>query len=197
MPLSANRPRNSRLLTCWIGRPLGSMGHAARALSRRRGEPAMTDRERELQDLRRLSVPDLCARYEAVYGLPPRVRHRVWLWKRIAWRLEERRCGGLSRVAQARLEQLIAEIDIPLPEKAGGVAGAPPPSSPKPAEPVDGTTLVRDYKERQIAATRVDGGWEYEGEVYGSLSAVATAVTGSKWNGRLFFGLTGRGAKSK
>jgi len=157
----------------------------------------MTDRERELQDLRRLSVPDLCARYEAVCGRPPRVKHRVWLWKRIAWRLEERRCGGLSKVAQARLEQLIAEIDIPLPEKEGGMTGAPLPTSSKPTEPVDGTTLVRAYKGRQIAVTKIDGGWEYEGGTYASLSAAAKAVTGSKWNGRLFFGLVGRGAKAK
>lgn len=152
----------------------------------------MTDREAEIQELRCLTVAELVVRYEAVFGRPPRLRHRSRLWKRIAWRLEEERCGGLSKVAQARLERLIAEIDIPLEEKAGGVTGPPPPRS---TEPVDGTTLVRDYKGRQIAATKVAGGWEYEGTTYASLSAVAKAVTGSKWNGRLFFGLKDRGPK--
>ena len=52
--------------------------------------------------------------------------------------------------------------------------------------------FTRTWKGREVQTVAVDGGYEYEGAVYRSLSAVAKAVTGSHWNGRLFFGLTER-----
>ena len=58
--------------------------------------------------------------------------------------------------------------------------------------PMPGTVLTRPYKGRTITATVLDDGFEYEGEVYRSLSAVAKAVTGSHWSGNYFFGLKGR-----
>jgi len=53
-----------------------------------------------------------------------------------------------------------------------------------------GTVLTRKYRGRQVEAKVLANGFEYEGQVYRSLSAVAKAVTGSHWNGHLFFGLT-------
>jgi hypothetical protein len=58
-----------------------------------------------------------------------------------------------------------------------------------PAEPPVGTVLVRDWRGRQIRVTARDDGYEHEGQVFRSLSAVATHITGTKWNGRLWFGL--------
>lgn len=58
-----------------------------------------------------------------------------------------------------------------------------------------GTVFTRTWKGREVRTVAVDGGYEYEGAVYRSLSAVAKAVTGSHWNGRLFFGLTERKAR--
>jgi len=60
--------------------------------------------------------------------------------------------------------------------------------------PLPGTILCRDYKGRQIVVTVLEHGFEWDGRVFGSLSAVATAVTGGHWSGALFFGL--RRAKS-
>ena len=56
--------------------------------------------------------------------------------------------------------------------------------------PLPGTVLTRKYRGRQVEAKVLPDGFEYEGQVYRSLSAVAKAVTGSHWNGHLFFGLT-------
>ncbi len=50
----------------------------------------------EIAELRAMKVPDLVVHYEAVYGKPPRVRHRDWLWRRIAWKIQEQRFGGGS-----------------------------------------------------------------------------------------------------
>ena len=147
--------------------------------------------EEEIDELRRLPTADLVARYEELYGRPPHCRHREHLWKRIAWKLQERRFGGLSAVAKQRLEELISEIDLPLTESQRTVSGALK-RPPKPGEPAVGTVLSRDWHGQRIEVRVVDGGFEYAGVVYKTLSAVAKAVTGAHWNGRLFFGLTAR-----
>ena len=65
-------------------------------------------------------------------------------------------------------------------------------SEAKPGDQPVGTTLTRVWRGNEIRTTRVEGGWEYDGVMYRSLSAVAKAVTNSHWNGRLFFGVTKR-----
>ena len=56
-----------------------------------------------------------------------------------------------------------------------------------------GTVLTRQYHGQEIRVVALDDGkFEHDGQVFTSLSAVAKAVTGQKWNGRLFFGLTKR-----
>ena len=145
----------------------------------------------EVAELRAMDVPCLVQRYEALFGKPPRVRHKDWLWKRIAWKLQERRLGGLSKVAKARLEELIAEIELPLAEStAKPKASAEARRDLKALLP--GTVLTRIWHDRQIRVRVLDNGFDWDGQVFKSLSAVARAVTGSHWNGRLFFGLTKR-----
>ncbi len=143
----------------------------------------------EIAKLRTLPVPELVVRYEAVYGKPPRVKHREHLWRRIAWKIQEQRFGGLSGAARKKLDELIAEIDVPLVteqtetnKRVQRVNG----------EPAIGTTLVRAWHDQEIHATRTEEGWECDGVVHRSLTAAAMAVTGTHWNGRLFFGLTKR-----
>lgn len=151
-----------------------------------------------IAELRALPTSELVRRYGEVYGKAPRVNHREWLWKRIAWRIQEQRTGGLSEVAKQRLEELIAQIDIPLHETTRTVTGklraeaAPPVDSNRDGLHV-GSSLVRDWKGQRIVLRVVDGGYEHAGVTYGSLSAAAQAITHSKWNGKLFFGLTKRG----
>ena len=59
--------------------------------------------------------------------------------------------------------------------------------------PLPGTELSRVYRDRRILVQVVAGGYEYEGQHYRSLSAVARQVTGTRWNGLVFFGLAKRG----
>jgi len=140
----------------------------------------------EIAELRALPVSDLIARYEAVFGQLPRVRHREFLWKRIAWKIQEQRFGGLSSVARDRLESLIAEIDIPIEERTRTATGR------LQARPTATTvaTIMKTWRGTEFRATPVDGGYDVNGVVHRSLSAAAFAITGVKWNGRLFFGLT-------
>ncbi len=139
-----------------------------------------------------MDVPRLAERYAALFGKPPRVRHKAWLWKRIAWKLQERRLGGLSNVARARLEELIAEIELP-PVESVVKARAPAPSRRDPKALLPGMVLTRRWRDQKIRVRVLEDGFEWDGQVFPSLSAVARAVTGTHWNGRLFFGLTKRG----
>ena len=103
-----------------------------------------------------MKLPELVDHYEAVFWKPPRVKHREWLWRRIAWKIQEQRFGGLSEVAKRRLDELIAELDIPL----NGVRTVRAKVSPRNSDPVVGTTLTRTWKGREIHAIRTDEGWD-------------------------------------
>ncbi len=140
----------------------------------------------EIVALRALPISELVARYELAFGKAPRVRQPEFLWKRIAWKIQEQRFGGLSTVAKDRLEALIAEIDIPIAERTRDVTGR------LQSRPTTTTvaTLVKNWRGTEYRATPVQGGYEVNGVLHRSLSAAAQAITGTKWNGRLFFGLT-------
>jgi hypothetical protein len=144
----------------------------------------------EIDELRAMDVASLVARYEAVFGRAPRVKHREFLWKRIAWKIQELRFGGLSDAAKRRLDELIAEIDLPLSETRRTATGRLA-VAPKRNQPAAGTTITREWRGQQILVRVVESGFEWEGVPYRSLSAVAKAVTGAHWNGNLFFGIGG------
>ena len=147
-----------------------------------------------INELRSMKVPHLVARYEEVFGKAPRIKHREWLWKRIAWKIQEQRFGGLSGAAQRRLEALMAEIELPIDENRRAVTGKR--RAPRgTGEPAVGTTLTRVWKGEEYRARVLERGFEYEGTVYRSLSAVAKAITGTHWNGPLFWGLKKRSRK--
>ena len=147
----------------------------------------------EIAELRGLAVADLVVRYEAVFDKPPRSKHREHLWRRIAWKIQEQRFGGLSGAAKRKLNALIAEIDIPLIAEG---AQSKRPVHRVNGEPQVGTVLVRLWHGQEIHATRTEEGWEHDGVVHGSLTAVAKAATGSHRSGRAFFGLTKRRERS-
>ncbi len=146
----------------------------------------------EIENLRKSSLDDLRETYREHFGREPRVKYsREWLWKRIAWRIQEKRFGGLSALAKRRVNELIAELDLPSEEKQRAVTGAlRRPGTAK--EPVPGTVLSRKWRDREVSCKLVEGGYESDGVVYRSLTAAARAVTGSRWNGKLFWGLTKR-----
>jgi hypothetical protein len=138
---------------------------------------------------------DLIAEYKRLHHKPPRTRNRAWLIRKVAWAIQAEAYGGLSDKAQARLEELIAQIGPPLGAADRTLTTALP-RKPKPDSPPVGTTLTRTWRGRQIIVHVRDNGYEHEGVPYRSLTAVAEKITGSHWNGRLFFGLVDRRKKA-
>jgi len=152
---------------------------------------------REVAALERMTVNQLCVRYAEVYGERTNGRNKPWLVKRIIWRLQARAEGGLSDRARRRATDLADDADLRL---------NPPPPKPSPPcadgttvhvlrfqaddrLPPPGTVITRKYKGAVLQVRVLGQGFEYEGEVYPSLSAVAKAITGSHCNGFLFFRL--------
>jgi hypothetical protein len=146
----------------------------------------------ELASLHRMTVGELREKYAAAFGEETRSWNKDFLRKRIAWRIQELAEGGLSERARRRAEELARDADLrlrpPLQEKPGKtvVQCLKPPDR---RIPIVGTVLTREYRGMTVKVTVLDSGFEHEGRVYRSLTAVAKAVTGSHWNGHHFFGL--------
>jgi hypothetical protein len=151
---------------------------------------------KEIVKLKDMTVTELRRRYAEVFGEETPSRHKEYLVKRIAWRLQSQAEGGLSERARARAAELARELDIrmtapkmPATAIPGQTQAAAFPVSPDRRVPMPGAIITRAYKGRTVAVTVLPRGFEYEGEVFRSLSAVAKAVTGMHWNGYHFFHL--------
>ncbi len=146
----------------------------------------------EVDKLRALPVADLRARYLELFGEETTSRNKDYIFKRIAYRLQERKYGGLTPRARARAE-LLAE-DAPIRRRLSPNAGAPevvcePPSNRDPRLPPAGTELRRTFDGTEHVVTVLDDGFTFRGKQYRSLSLIAREITGTRWNGYGFFGL--------
>jgi len=159
---------------------------------------------KEVSAMQRMTVTQLREKYEDVFGEACRSNHKQWLVKRIAWRMQANEEGDLSDRARRRAEELANDSDLRMK--------APPQKKSSPAPrgrkvestiarphdsriPMPGTVLTREYKGETVRVTVLPNGFDFEGEVYPSLSAAAKAITGSHTSGFLFFRLTGNGGR--
>jgi DUF2924 family protein len=129
-----------------------------------------------------------------VFGEPSRTGNKDFLFKRVAWRIQSLAEGGLSERAKQRAAELARDADIrtTIPKVPSASITAPVVTATLhsgTALPTPGTILTRQYKDRLIQVTVLAKGFDYDGTVYRSLSAIAKAITGTHWNGHLFFGL--------
>lgn len=152
---------------------------------------------KEVAFLKKMGVAELRIKYAEVFGEATRAANKDWLVKRIAWRMQALAEGDLSERALRRAAELARDADLRLsPPKTTpvqtvmttgpktGVAFKPEKRLPPP-----GTVLVRKYKGRQLEVTVLTKGFEFDGQAYKSLSAVAKAITGQHCNGFHFFRL--------
>src|SRR5262245_9274634 len=152
------------------------------------------DVEREVAALRQMPMLQLCERYAELFGEPTRTRHRTYLVRKIAWKLQALAEGDLSERARRRAEELASGTELRvMPPKSA----APPEVgvvthafvSPDGRLPAPGTALVRNYKGLTLRVVVHRDGFEFDGERYRTLSAVAKKITGTHVNGYRFFGL--------
>jgi len=157
---------------------------------------------KELAAMSKMTAKQLRERYAELHGEASRSGNKQWLLRRCAWRLQSLEEGGLSERAQQRARQLARDQDIrvippsgmkmdPLNHEPEVVASSRNYIQPQRDDrlPMPGTRLTRVYKGYQYQVEVLVNGFAYEGQRYQSLSAVAYAITGSHWNGYLFFNL--------
>ena len=134
----------------------------------------------DLAALSDFPLNELKERWSDLYGsaCPPRMSRNI-LVRAIAYRVQERALGGLDRSTRRRFDRAAADL------AAGRI---PVPLAPK-IKP--GTRLLREWQGKVHEVIVLDKGVDYRGKSWPSLSAVAREITGARWSGPRFFGLTG------
>ena len=117
---------------------------------------------------------------ELFYSEPPPFNRR-YLESRLAYRIQELAYGGLKPETMRRLERLGEELDGGDRKKRGMRLDRD--------RPITGTRLLREWQGTEQIITVTANGFEWQGRPYQSLSAIARAITGTRWNGWVFFGL--------
>lgn len=148
--------------------------------------------------LERLPVAGLRAKFLEVMGYRSQSRNRPFLIRKILWGMQAARYGGLSPEVQEKALRMadVRDVTTALPAMK---AGAKDPGSRRTSHrfsptkdsrlPLPGSVLTRDYKGREIRVLVGKDDFEYLGKRYTSLSAIAREVTGTSYNGFLFFKL--------
>ena len=133
-----------------------------------------------LAALKTAPTPELKAQWRELFGKEPPPYNRRFLESRLAYRVQELSYGGLKPETMARLESLGEQLD-------GGVVEV----RRKRADdrPIAGTRLIREWQGVEHCVTVLHDGYEWQGKPYKSLSAAARAITGTRWNGLVFFRL--------
>jgi len=135
--------------------------------------------------LNSMPTPDLRTLWRTLFETEPPRRNRRFLESRLGYRIQELEYGGLKPATMKRLEALGEALD-------GGQADLRRRRADD--RPLAGTRLIRAYQGVEHSVTVLTDGFEYQGRPYKSLSAIARAITGTRWNGWVFFGLRKSGA---
>jgi hypothetical protein len=133
-----------------------------------------------LAALKTTPTPDLKQQWRDLFETEPPPYNRRFLESRLAYRIQELAYGGLKPETIERLEaigeQYSGEKDGKRRKHLNNL-------------PISGTRFIREWRGIEHCVTVCDDGYEYQDRPYKSLSAVARAITGTRWNGLIFFGL--------
>jgi len=138
--------------------------------------------------LKTASMPELKQQWRDLFVAEPPVFNRRYLESRLAYRIQELAYGGLKPETVRRLEQLGEELF--------GSDGKKRRIRAEASMPIAGTRLIREWQGVEHLVTVMADGFEWQGRPYKSLSAIARAITGTRWNGWVFFGLKNHRARA-
>ena len=138
-----------------------------------------------LAALKTAATPDLKQQWRELFAAEPPPYNRRFLESRLGYRIQELAYGGLKPETIQRLEALGEQLDggNPVLRRIRGDD-----------KPIAGTRLIREYQGVEHGVTVLREGYEFDGRPYQSLSSIARAITGTRWNGWTFFGLKNRRA---
>jgi hypothetical protein len=135
--------------------------------------------------LKSIPAAALKARWLELFDTEPPPYNRRFLESRLAYRIQELAFGGLKPETVERLAALAEGLDGKGTKRARSAQD----------RPIAGTRLIRDWHGVEHSVTVRDDGYEYQGRPYKSLSAIARLITGTRWNGWVFFGLKNQRAR--
>jgi len=148
----------------------------------------------KIMELKEKSLSDLKATYEELFdGKKAPSSNKVYLWRKIAYRIQEIDYGGLSSKAENKVQELIQKYD-PINNKTlrpdtPAMNGSAKKLKRDKRLPIPGTVITKEYKGIKLQVKILEPGFEYKSKTYKSLTAIAKEVTGAHWNGYLFFSL--------
>ena len=142
--------------------------------------PAAASVLAQLAALAQMPIAALKARWRELNGTEPPPYNRRFLEHRLAYRIQELAYGGLRPETLKRLRELADRVDGGDPVRRLQRVND---------RPIAGTRLIREWQGAEHCVTVTTDGYDYQGRPYKSLSAVARAITGTRWNGWVFFGL--------
>ena len=141
----------------------------------------------EILALKNATLEEMRAKYTELYdGKEPPNISKIEIWKKIAYKIQEREYGGLSEEAEDVKNQLIKKHD-PINNKTVRSTDWNPHRDKR--LPIPGTIITKTYKGTAFQVKVLERGFECNGHVYKTLGAVARAITGAHWSGYLFFNL--------
>ncbi len=133
-----------------------------------------------LTALKTASTAELKKQWRALFDTEPPMFNRRYLETRLAYRIQELAYGGLKPATLRRLQDLGDDLD------GGNITTRRIRTDLK---PIIGTRLIREWQGAEHCVTVTREGYEWQGRPYKSLSAIARTITGTRWNGWVFFGL--------
>ncbi|MFI0844663.1 DUF2924 domain-containing protein [Mesorhizobium sp. IMUNJ 23232] len=175
--------------------------------------------EREIAAIGDLPRVELAGEWQRIYSYPPpKGLHRELLVRAVSWHLQAKRLGGFSVGTRQKLRSLIDDADrkatlkqarLDVRGRTGQVGDAPIAVDASASAPAktdaskariagagkprrrlsQGARLIRDWNGRAHVVDVIDPGFVYDGKLYSSLTAIAFAITGTRWSGPRFFGL--------
>lgn len=147
----------------------------------------------QIMELKKKPLADIQAKYKELFGQEPLSSNKVFLWRKIAYRIQEIEYGDISAETQSKIQELIKKYDPVNNTSVRPDSGSEQANKKKVNRdrrlPIPGTVITKEYKGKTFELKILDSGFEYSNKAYKSLSAIAKEITGAHWNGYLFFNL--------
>ncbi len=133
------------------------------------------------KELKTLSKDELCIKWFDIFNIPaPEHLSKSYLIKHVAWQME---FGGLPANLQKQINKLVEQYPKTKSIKPKDI------SKVQKFEVTNGTRFIREFRGKKHEVTALDKGFNYNDKTYKSLSAIANEITGTRWNGKKFFGV--------
>jgi len=154
-----------------------------------------------IERLATLGISELRKIHRELFGRDHTMPNPEFLRRKIAWHLQAEAEGGLPESARQHALAIARDVTLRANSRVSSAAGKATSTAIIPTHdsrlPMPGCLIVKEYKGKTIVVTVLDDGFEFDGRRFTSLSTIANEITGSRWNGFAFFGLTKEGKRGR